>query len=67
MGSVWGTLFGTGLITLLPEWIGALENYKDIAHGLILVLILLFMPHGLVIGIVEMVRMRLLLNRQRHA
>ena len=25
MGSVWGTLFGTALITLLPEWIEALE------------------------------------------
>ena len=67
MGSIWGTLFGTGLITLLPEWIAALENYKDIVHGLILVLILLFMPHGLVTGIVEMVRTRIALNRQRHA
>ena len=67
MGSIWGTLFGTGLITLLPEWIAALENYKDIAHGLILVLILLFMPHGLVTGLVETVRTRIALNRQRHA
>jgi branched-chain amino acid transport system permease protein len=44
MGSIWGTLFGTALITLLPEWIEALESFKDIVHGLILVLILLFCP-----------------------
>ena len=66
MGSVWGTLFGTGLMTLLPEWIGAWEHYKDIAHGLILVLILLFMPQGLVTGIVETVRTRFTMRR-RHA
>jgi len=67
MGSIWGTLFGSALITLLPEWIEVLENYKDIVHGLILVLILLFMPRGLVSGIVEMVRTRIALSRQRHA
>ena len=59
MGSVWGTLFGTTLITLLPEWIETLEQFKDIAHGLILVLILLFLPQGLVTGIVDAVRTRL--------
>jgi branched-chain amino acid transport system permease protein len=67
MGSVWGSLFGAGLMTLLPEWIGAWEHYKDIAHGLILVLILLFMPHGLVTGIVETVRTRIALRPRRHA
>ena len=63
MGSVWGTLFGTALITLLPEWIEALEAFKDVVHGLILVLILLFLPQGLVAGIVEAVRTRIVLRR----
>ena len=62
MGSIWGTLFGTALITLLPEWIEALESYKDIIHGLILVLILLFLPQGLVTGIVDAVRTRIALS-----
>lgn len=66
MGSIWGTLFGTALITLLPEWIEALENFKDIVHGLILVLILLFLPQGLVTGIVDAVRTRIALG-SRHA
>lgn len=63
MGSIWGTLFGTALITLLPEWIEALETFKDIIHGLILVLILLFLPQGLVSGLVEAVRTRIALRR----
>ncbi len=67
MGSVWGTLFGTALITLLPEWIEALDRYKDIIHGLILVLILLFLPQGLVTGISDAIRSRFALNRGDHA
>jgi branched-chain amino acid transport system permease protein len=63
MGSIWGTLLGTTLITMLPEWIEALETFKDIFHGLILVLILLFLPQGLVTGLVDAVRTRLALSR----
>jgi len=63
MGSIWGTLFGTAFITLLPEWIEALETYKDIVHGLILVTILLFLPQGLVTGIVDTVRTHIALRR----
>ena len=66
MGSIWGTLFGTSLITLLPEWIEALETYKEIVHGLILVLILIFLPQGLVTGLVESVRTKIALGK-RHA
>jgi branched-chain amino acid transport system permease protein len=58
MGSIWGTLFGTALITLLPEWIEVLDNYKDVIHGLILVVILIFLPQGLVTGIADRVRAR---------
>jgi branched-chain amino acid transport system permease protein len=67
MGSVWGSLFGAALITLLPEWIAVFENYKDIIHGLVLVLILLFLPQGLITGLYEKIRTRLLLKRQTDA
>lgn len=67
MGSIWGTLFGTSLITLLPEWIEALDTYKDIVHGLILVVILLFLPQGFVTGLADMVKTRIALGWRRHA
>jgi branched-chain amino acid transport system permease protein len=59
LGSVWGTLFGVGFIVPLPHMLEFFDNYKDIAHGVILVVILLFLPQGFVIGVVEAFRMRL--------
>ncbi len=67
MGSIWGTLVGTGLITMLPEWVDLFETYKDFVHGGILVLVLIFLPQGLVAGLVDMVRIKLALHRQKNA
>ena len=67
MGSIWGTLFGTALITLLPEWIEALDACKEVVYGLILVLILLFLPKGLVTGVNDAVHAWWALRTKRHA
>jgi branched-chain amino acid transport system permease protein len=67
MGSIWGSLFGAGLITLLPEWLDAFDSYKDFIHGGILVLVLMFLPQGLVTGLIETVRTRIALKRSRNA
>lgn len=64
MGSIWGSLFGAGLITLLPEWMDLFEMYKDFVHGGILVLVLMFLPQGLVSGIVDIVKVRWALRRR---
>ncbi|MEN8200438.1 MAG: branched-chain amino acid ABC transporter permease [Thermodesulfobacteriota bacterium] len=64
LGSVWGGLFGAGLITYLPELLDAFEAYKDIIHGLILVLILLYFPQGFVAGLVDMWRTKRALKKQ---
>ena len=67
MGSIWGSLFGAGLITLLPEWMDVFETYKDFVHGGILVLVLMFLPQGLITGLVDMVKVRLALRRRKDA
>jgi len=67
MGSIWGSLFGAALITLLPEWMDIFETYKDFVHGGILVLVLMFLPQGLITGLVEMVKTKLVLRRQKDA
>jgi len=67
MGSIWGSLFGAGLITLLPEWIGIFETYKDFVHGGILVAVLMFLPQGLVSGLIDMVKVRWAMRRREDA
>lgn len=49
MGSIWGTLFGTFFITPLPNILHFFDEFKDIFYGLILTVILIFLPDGLVI------------------
>ncbi len=67
LGSVWGSLFGAALLTWLPEWIDRFENIKEIVHGLILVGVLIFLPQGLVTGLVDLARVRLARWKARHA
>jgi branched-chain amino acid transport system permease protein len=67
MGSVWGSLIGAGFITLLPEWMDVFEAYKDFVHGGILVLVLMFLPQGLVSGLLEQIRIRIALRRRKDA
>lgn len=49
MGSIWGALIGTMFLTPLPNILHFFDEYKDIFYGLILVLILIFVPEGLVV------------------
>ena len=67
MGSIWGSLFGAALMTLLPEWMDLFETYKDFVHGGILVLVLMFLPCGLVAGLIDLVKVRLALRRRKDA
>ena len=67
MGSIWGSLFGAAVMTMLPEWMDLFDNYKDLVHGGILVLVLMFLPQGLVTGLIDMIKVRLALRRHKHA
>lgn len=63
LGSVWGTLVGVGLLTLLSHYLEFLESFFDLIHGAILVAILLFLPEGLITGLLD--RCRLIWARRR--
>jgi branched-chain amino acid transport system permease protein len=66
LGSIWGSLFGTALIILLPEFLHSFETYRDIIHGLIVVTVLILLPQGLVSGLRDLVRIRRV-RRANHA
>lgn len=64
MGSIWGSVFGAGFLTLLPHWIEFFDTYKDLIHGGILVLVLMFLPQGLTTGLMDKIRIFWALRRQ---
>jgi branched-chain amino acid transport system permease protein len=58
MASIWGAVIGAGTMTMLGEWLRDLgtqtDKYGDkfaqfdiIAHGLILILVMIFLPNGI--------------------
>jgi len=57
-GSIWGTLFGVTFLRVLPEYLTFFEDWKEVVHGLILVVILIFLPQGLIVGIGEEIKTR---------
>jgi branched-chain amino acid transport system permease protein len=51
MASLWGSVFGAILLTLLPEVLHAVQEYNVLIYGLILMAVLVFFPRGLFPGI----------------
>jgi branched-chain amino acid transport system permease protein len=47
MGAVGGPILGAALLTLLPELLRFLQNYRELANGVILLLVIIFLPQGL--------------------
>lgn len=51
LASVWGGLLGAAFLTPLPHLLHFFAEYKDVCYGLILVLLLMFRPEGLMVGL----------------
>ena len=48
MGSVAGSVVGAAVLSALPEVLRPVKEYSDLIYTLILLVFLLFLPHGLV-------------------
>lgn len=46
-GSTWGPVVGAVLLSFIPETLHAVEQYRTGVYGIILVLIIIFLPNGL--------------------
>lgn len=55
LASIYGSLLGAALLTVLPEILRAFHDYDIIVYGLLLVLMTMFMPGGLVKGIPSLI------------
>lgn len=48
MGTIAGPILGASLITVLPEFLRFLQDYRMITYGAIVILVIIFMPSGLI-------------------
>lgn len=56
LGSIYGSFLGAALLTLLPEFLRAAHDYDIIIYGSLLMVMVMFMPGGLVRGIPDLIR-----------
>jgi branched-chain amino acid transport system permease protein len=56
MASIWGSVFGAALLSLLPEFLARFEGFETIVFGLILVVTMIFLPRGIVPSLVRLLR-----------
>lgn len=45
--TLWGGILGASALTLLPEFVEGLSNYKTLVEGVLFILVLMFFPSGL--------------------
>lgn len=54
MNRIWGAVLGAVLLTILPEYLSAFKDFDMLIYGMILMMIMIFLPHGLMGGIVSL-------------
>jgi len=54
MASIWGSLLGAAALTVLPEILTMFHDYEVIVFGAILMVVMIFLPRGLVRGILDL-------------
>lgn len=47
MGTMVGPLLGEGVLTILPEMLRFLQDYRMITYGVVIIFVIIFMPDGL--------------------
>jgi branched-chain amino acid transport system permease protein len=51
LGSTFGAVFGASILTMLPEFLSAFEDFEMMIYGFILMAIMIFLPQGLFVSI----------------
>jgi len=51
LANIWGAVFGAGAVVMIDQHLGTFGELDTILFGLILILVMIFMSHGLIPGI----------------
>jgi len=55
MASIWGAIFGAGAVTIIGEELRQYQEYSTIIFGAVLIVIMIFLPGGILRGIGDLV------------
>ncbi len=58
MASIWGSLLGAAVLTVLPELLAVFHDLEVVIFGLILMVVMIFLPRGLVRGLLDLWELR---------
>lgn len=58
LASIWGSLLGAGVLTVLPEILTVFHDFEVVIFGAILMVVMIFLPRGLVRGIMDLYEFR---------
>lgn len=45
--SIWGPLVGSAVLTTLPEFVRVFADYRGVVQGVLLMVIIIYLPHGI--------------------
>lgn len=51
MGSIWGAILGAAVLTIVPEILQPLQQYRILLFGAVMVIMMIFRPQGILGGI----------------
>ncbi len=54
MASIWGSLLGAGVLTVLPELLTVFHDFEVVIFGAILMVVMIFLPRGLLRGLLDL-------------
>ncbi|MDP3183468.1 MAG: branched-chain amino acid ABC transporter permease [Desulfobaccales bacterium] len=54
MASIWGSLLGAAVLTVLPEVLTVFHDFEVVIFGAILMVVMIFLPQGLVRGLMDL-------------
>jgi branched-chain amino acid transport system permease protein len=66
MASTWGAIIGAIILTFLPELLVVFEDFEVMIFGAILMLMMIFLPQGLFVGLQGLIR-KLRKRRREHS
>jgi branched-chain amino acid transport system permease protein len=56
LGSILGSLVGTAILVILPQFLTVFHEYEHVVLGAIIVVFLIFLPRGIVPALASLIR-----------